>query len=110
MKHPCEAIGRHVLPAFRSLIARGLIHDYGFTQTTAAKKLGTTQAAISYYLTSKRGEKYVETLEKDQHVKSQIDEIVKGLGEETLSSEEVMEKLCGLCMSFRNSDLLDITP
>ena len=106
MKHPCEIVARHTLPALRSLIAKGLIEDYGFTQVAAAEKLSTTQAAISYYLSSKRGEKYVKQLENNPLVKSTIKEIVDGLGAGTLSSIKVMGKLCELCMSLRNRNNL----
>lgn len=106
MKHPCEIVVRYFLPACRSLIAKELIEDHGFTQVAAAKKLGTTQAAISYYLSSKRGEKYIKQLEKNPLVKSTASEISKGLAEGILSSAEFMGKLCSLCTSLRKSDLV----
>ena len=109
MRHPCEVVVRHVLPAFRSLIAKGLIEDHGLTQSAAAGKLGTTQAAVSYYLSSKRGEKYVKKLENDPLVKSKIREIVNGLTSGTLSSVEVTDNLCDLCESVRNLNLINNT-
>lgn len=109
MRHPCEVFARHILPAFRSMIAKGLIEHHGLTQVAAAKKLGTTQAAISYYLSSKRGERYVKQLENNPLVTSKIREIVKGLEAGTLSSEEVTDKLCDLCESVRNLNLINTT-
>ncbi len=50
----CETLGKYVLPVFRSLVAKELISTYHFTQVETAKKLGTTQAAISQYINSKR--------------------------------------------------------
>lgn len=102
MKHPCEIIARQVLPAFRSLIAKGLIEEHGFTQTAAAEKIGTTQAAISYYLSSKRGERYVKQLENNPLVKSSVREIVNGLAAGTLSPADIIDKTCELCTSLRN--------
>ncbi len=98
-------VARHLLPAFRSLIAKSLIEDHGFTQVAVAEKIGTTQAAISYYLSSKRGEKYVKQLQNDVHVKSKIKQIVDGLLAGTLSSEGVMNKICDLCTSLRTKNL-----
>jgi predicted transcriptional regulator len=84
------------------LIAKGLIEDHGFTQTATAEKLGTTQAAISYYLSFKRGTKYIDRLEKDPIVKMKISEIVHGITAGELSLDDVGDKLCSLCMSLRN--------
>jgi len=106
-KNPCETVSKHVLPAVRSLIAKGLIGDYGLKQTEVAKKLGTTQAAISYYLASKRGEKYVNQLQENPQITSVISEITKGMASETLSSHEVSNKLCDLCMLLRKSKALN---
>ena len=103
LKYPCETVSKYLLPTLRSLIAKGLIEDYGFTQVAAAEKLGTTQAAISYYLSSKRGEKHIKQLEIDPQARTTITEIVNGLVADSLSPDEVVLKLCGLCMSQRNN-------
>jgi predicted transcriptional regulator len=50
----CETIGKYVLPVFRAFVAKELVNNHKFTQVEAAQKLGTTQAAISQYLNSKR--------------------------------------------------------
>ena len=106
MKHPCEIVVRYILPAYRSLIAKKLTEDHSFTQVAAAKKLGTTQAAISYYLSSKRGEKYIKRLENNPLVKSTIDKIAKELAAGTLSPDEVTLRLCDLCLTLKHSDLI----
>jgi predicted transcriptional regulator len=54
MVNRCETIGKYVLPIFRALVARQLVSTYHLTQVDAAKKIGTTQAAISQYISSKR--------------------------------------------------------
>lgn len=108
MKNPCEIIARYILPAFRSLIAKGLIEEHGFTQVAAAAKLGTTQAAISYYLSSKRGEKYINLLENNLHIKTKINEIIEGLVTTSFSSEEVTGTLCDLCIFLRDNDQLNL--
>lgn len=107
MRHPCEVAARHLLPAFRSLIAKGLIEDYSFTQAAAAKKLGTTQAAISYYLSSKRGERYIRQLETNPLIMAKIREIVTGLEAGAFSPTDVTEKLCELCTSVRTLNLVN---
>jgi len=108
MKNPCEIIARHILPAFRSLIAKGLIEDHDFTQVAAADKLGTTQAAISYYQSSKRGEKYINLLENNPHIKTKINEIIEGLVSNSVSSEEATGTLCDLCNYLRDNDQINL--
>ncbi len=58
MKIPCEIVVWHVLPLIRREIARELVSNYGMTQAAVAKKFGVTDAAISQYLTKKRGGEY----------------------------------------------------
>lgn len=108
MKNPCEIIARYILPAFRSLIAKSLIEEHNFTQVAAAEKLGTTQAAISYYLSSKRGEKYINLLENNLHVQTQINDIVEGLVTNSLSSEDATGSLCDLCNFLRDNDQINL--
>ncbi len=66
----CETIGKYVLPIFRSLVAKELVKTYHLTQVEVAQKLGTTQAAISQYLASKRAikgtERFADILPKIQ--------------------------------------------
>ena len=83
------------------------MEDRGFTQRTAAEKLGTTQAAISQYLSSKRGETFIKKLKNNPQTQSTIREIIDELAEGTLSSEEVQDKFCELCECLRQSDMLD---
>ena len=102
-KQTCEFFSKNILPTLRALIAKGLIEDHGLTQTAAAEKLGITQAAISYYISSKRGEKYAKQLKNDPQSTSIIEETINGLAEENLSMEGVMEKLCKICMVLRKN-------
>ncbi len=54
MEPQCESVGKYILPIFRAMIAKELVQKHHLSQTTAAKKLGTSQAAVSQYLSSKR--------------------------------------------------------
>ena len=106
MRPPCELIVRFLLPAFRSLIAKELIERYGFTQTKAAKKLGTTQAAISQYLGSKRGEKYIKEIEKLPKARKLIEDIAECIAEEKATTAYAMRKFCQLCKNLRKEKAL----
>jgi len=106
MRPPCESVVKLVLPAFRSLVAKELIEKYNFSQVAAAKKLGTTQAAVSYYLYSKRGEKRMKELEAIPSVQSMTNKVASGIATQSLSPFEAMLKFCELCKVLRTKDLV----
>ena len=95
-----------VLPAFRSLVAKRLIKKHHFSQVAAAEKLGTTQASISHYLYSKRGDKRVKQLEASPSVRAIVDEIAEGIATEKLSPFDAMLQFCKLCKALRTRDLI----
>lgn len=106
MRPPCEVVVRSVLPAVRSLIAKRLIEKYHFSQVAAAEKLGTTQAAISHYLYSKRGDDKVKQLEASPSVITIIDEIAEGIATDRFSPFQAMSHFCKLCKTLRTGDLI----
>jgi len=106
MRPPCELIVRHILPPLRSLIAKELIEKYEFSQVEAAKKLGTTQAAISQYLSSKRGEKNIRKLESIPAIKTTVSRIAKGIATEEMSTTETVACFCSLCNQLLSERLL----
>jgi len=106
LRPPCELIVRYVLPAFRSLVAKELVGKYDFSQIAAAEKLGTTQATISYYLDSKRGDKRLRQLEAIPSIQSAASEIAQGIASNKLSSLDPMLTFCKLCTVLRNKDVV----
>jgi hypothetical protein len=88
------------------LVARSLIENFNFSQVAAAKKLGTTQASISHYIYSKRGEKMVQQLESSASVKPIVDEIAKGIAENKISPLDAMMQFCKLCEALRGGDMI----
>jgi len=58
-KTPCEEILWKGLPVIRKELAWSLIYDFGLSQRQAAFKLGITPAAVSQYLSRKRGNKSI---------------------------------------------------
>jgi predicted transcriptional regulator len=87
-------------------VARSLIENFNFSQVAAAKKLGTTQASISHYLYSKRGEKMVKQLEASSAIKAIVADIAEGIATEKLSPFDSMLEFCKLCEALRSGDLM----
>lgn len=51
----CDTLVRKVLPSMRAEMVLRLVHERGLSQSEAAKRLGVTRAAISQYISRKRG-------------------------------------------------------
>lgn len=105
MDPQCEIIGKYVLPIFRSMLAKELVQKYHFSQTEAAKKLGTTQAAVSQYLSSKRAYKGIEHV--DQYlpkIQDMASETAQKLVNKEISAKDVTFDFCKLCVTFCTKD------
>ena len=94
----CETVGKYVLPVFRSLIARELINTYKLTQVEAAQKLGTTQAAVSQYINSKRAFKGTEKLgDIMPQLQAIASETAKRLARNEIRPDEISLDFCKCC-------------
>ena len=98
----CEKVSRYILPMYRSCVARELIEKHNYTQVKAAKKIGTTQAAISQYIASKRGHKGVSNFEKIAPLLQKVAaKTARRIAKEEVSLEEFEESFCQLCKELR---------
>ncbi len=98
MPTSCENAVRYILPLYRAFVAKELITKYSYTQVAAAKKLGTTQAAVSLYVTSKRGHKRMPNYEElAPIIQNAAAEAAKRIATAEMSPEEFNESLCELC-------------
>jgi len=101
MRPPCELVVRDILPAFRSLVAKKLIAKHNLSQVVAAKKLSTTQAAISQYLGSKRGDRMLKELESMPEIESTARKMAEGIATGKFSPIEAIVTFCKLCTVIR---------
>ena len=51
----CDTMVRNLLPPVRAEMVSRLVNQQGLTQSDAARKLGVTRAAVSQYMSRKRG-------------------------------------------------------
>ena len=51
----CDTMVRNILPPMRAEMVSRLVRDQGLSQSDKAKRLGVTRAAVSQYLSRKRG-------------------------------------------------------
>ena len=98
MSFQCEVVAQHVLPTLRALIAKELVNEHRLSQTQVAQKLGTTQAAISQYLSSKRRGRFTEQLETDPTIQT----LVKELAEKIAATEaNIPLSICEHCKTLK---------
>jgi predicted transcriptional regulator len=94
VKLPCQEVVWDLLPAIRAALAAALVRK-GLSQLEVARLLETAPAAISQYLSGKRGYR----IEFDDDVRAEIeraaDELARG------ETADVPARLCAICRSIR---------
>jgi len=96
MKSPCEVVVWDVLPSIRAALTEELV-ERGLSQKEISKKLGITPAAVSQYLSRKRGYKIdVKEVMKNE-IKELADNIIQG------KVDDVVLKTCEICMKLRRN-------
>jgi predicted transcriptional regulator len=104
MSTSCEYVAKHFLPLYRAFVAKKLIEKYGYTQIQAAEKLGTTQPAISQYLSDKRGCKGSSNYDEvEPLVKAVAAEAAESFAKKEMTPEEFNESFCDLCKKLRKA-------
>lgn len=96
---PCENIIWYGIPVIRRELAFSLINQFGLTQKDAAERLGLTPAAISQYLSKKRGKITV----LDEKILGEINNSARRIherGEPVLNSE-----ICKICHLLKSEGL-----
>jgi hypothetical protein len=104
MSTSCESVARYLLPLYRAFAAKELIEKNHYTQVEAAKKLGTTQAAISQYMTSKRGHRRIPNYDEIAPlVQNAAAEAAERIATAKMSRKEFSASFCELCKSLQTN-------
>ena len=82
-----------VIPAIRRELAKIFIKDHKLSQKQAADKLGISEAAISQYLSGKRGSELRFSESEKEKIKESAKKIVDG--------SNIMEEMYSLVSSLR---------
>ncbi len=100
MQLPCEVAVRKILPTIRALTAYILVKEYKLSIYATAKLMGITPAAVSNYVSGRRGRKYLEMIERNQQVKALIKKIAEKLVKGA-PPNEVSKEICNACATLR---------
>ena len=110
MSISCEYVARHFLPLYRAFVAKELVEKYGYTQKQAAERLGTTQPAISQYLSSKRGRKGISNYDEVAPlVKDAAAKVAKKVAKTEMTPEEFSDSFCDLCRKLQEAEKISVT-
>ena len=96
MKMPCEIIIWYILPSIRREITKSLLKN-GLSQREAAKKLGITDAAVSQYLSEKRGRVEINDKKILGAIKNSAKRIISG------NESTMMLETCRICNLIKSS-------
>jgi predicted transcriptional regulator len=85
----CDTIVRTVLPPMRAEMVCRLVRNQGMSQSDAAKKLGVTRAAVSQYMSRKRGA-------GDVAISTELDSLIDRWAFAVINGESDIN-LCDIC-------------
>jgi predicted transcriptional regulator len=105
LRLPCETVVRQLLPSFRYLVAKELVHNHSYSQTDAAKRVGTTQAAISQYFHAKRGRRWSSQSKLLSEIEPHAAAVAKKIAHGNASTVDSAELFCALCQGLRKKGL-----
>ncbi len=88
-----------VMPAARALIAKRLISAYGYSQKSAADKLGITQPAVSQYKRELRGGRTAAFSEHGE-LAEKVNELAKNIAAGELTMADATAELFELCRAL----------
>lgn len=91
-----------VLPAIRAEIARTIISEHGRTQQEAAEVLGLSRAAVSQYLSEKRGAEVDFSEDAQKEIRKFALQLLQGLG-----AKEQVAGMCNICKYVQISGWLN---
>ena len=101
MKTPCETIVWSIVPVIKKEFAKKLVNHSGLTQREVALKLETTEAAISRYISGKRGILELTDEEILDEIKKSSVKILKENG------KTAVNEICRICKLMRSKNLID---
>jgi uncharacterized protein len=102
MKTTCEIMVQKVLPAIRAELSRTMIFDYGCTQQDVADVMELSRAAVSQYVSEKRGAE----VGFSEETQNEIRKFASVLLNQGLSSQEKTKGMCGICSFVQKSGWL----
>lgn len=95
---PCEDVVWDVLPKIRATLAWYMVKEYGLKGHEVSQKLGVSDAAVSQYMTGKRG-----AVIQDQTIVALVREVI----ERNLQTKGEIpgQDICKICIAYRKGHI-----
>ncbi|MBU0497210.1 MAG: helix-turn-helix domain-containing protein [Candidatus Thermoplasmatota archaeon] len=101
MKTPCEIIVWSVVPVIRKEFTKNLIESHHLSQRAVADKLGISEAAVSRYVSGKRGVLKITDIEILHEIRESSKRIAKEKG------SAIIEETCRICRILKSKEFID---
>ena len=90
-----------MLPAVRAALSVIMVNELGSSLYDAAKSLGITPAAVSNYISGKRGSELASVLLSSNEFREELEELAKRLISREATLDDIIEFVCGICKDAR---------
>jgi len=100
---PCEYMRWQGLPIIRKELVKSMIRIYGLNQKEAANIMGLTPAAISQYLSKKRGRISIVNEDIISEINISAEKIIRH------GSTIVTNEICRICSILRKNGMLSFS-
>ncbi|KXA96723.1 hypothetical protein AKJ39_04225 [candidate division MSBL1 archaeon SCGC-AAA259J03] len=106
MRPPCEVFVTKVLSAIRTVLVKDLIDRHDLSQKEVSEELGVTQAAVSQYLSSTRGDEKLEKKLRDSEIFGRIQNLSDKIAAGNSEKSRITEEFCEICDMMREEGIL----
>ena len=102
-KTPCEYMQWQGLPLIRKELVKSMINNHGINQKEAADVMGITPAAVSQYLSRKRGRISIIDVEIITEIDISAERIINS------GPTIVIKEICRICKILRKQGMLSFS-
>lgn len=102
MKIPCETVVWYIVPAIKSELAKEL-SNRRLPQKRIAEAIDVTQAAVSQYLSKKRGSSVELTPLMKREISRYADKVLNG----TVGRDGMQKLICNVCTMAKKTGLIE---
>ena len=104
MKMPCEVIVWVIVPVIKREFAKILVQHHKLSQRETAKILDTPEAAISRYISGKRGVLEITDEEVLKEIEKSVTKILKN------ENSSIVDEICSICQLIRTKNIIEDAP
>ena len=101
MKTPCEIIVWNIVPVIKRELAKSLVNNFGLNQRITADKLVTSEAAVSRYISGKRGALEITDKEILNEIKISAEKIAKE------KKSILIKEICRICQLLKRKEIIE---